>query len=563
MSEGIGLGRTDTMPVIEVAWSEQGAPRRQVAWRGTTPLGRVEDAEAIGLVVEQDGGCVRVSVEPQREVRIEAVGARLFMPVAEAKAVYLNGYESWTDSVERDPWESMRGLRGVPKRVVEKYVLDGSGDYRFTTYAHKRGEQHGFGYGYLRWDDESVTLVGSLDEDGGFTTVRTSATRREVRLEKEPPATPVDAGERRDLLSFCQVEAPSLDQALDAWLGRARFGGRLADEVLGAKASALLGFTSWYRHYEHIDEAGLLGDLDGTARALEDVADLTEGFERVFQVDDGYAKVGDWLDVDAEKFPHGLVPIAAAAHDRGLKAGLWLAPFLCERDSRLFLEHADWLARDATGEAIPCGCNWSGSFALDVELPEVRDYLRHVLETVCGAWGFDILKLDFLFAACMVPHAGKNRGELMASALDFVRSCVGSDVHLLLCGVPMMSAFGRAEWCRVGCDVSLDWDDMWYMRLLHRERVSTKRSLANTLGRAHLDRRAFRVDPDVFFLRDEGLKLSPEQKERLLEADVASGGVLLTSDDMGAWDEGQRLRYHDAILELARKERGRNSHNPQ
>ena len=46
-----------------------------------------------------------------------------------------------------------------------------------------------------------------------------------------------------------------------------------------------------------------------------------------------------------------------------------------------------------------------------------------------------------------------------------------------------MPAFGLVDYCRVSCDVSLDWDDVWYMRLFHRERVSTKQAINNTLFR--------------------------------------------------------------------------------
>jgi alpha-galactosidase len=99
----------------------------------------------------------------------------------------------------------------------------------------------------------------------------------------------------------------------------------------------------------------------------------------------------------------------------------------------------------------------------------------------------------------------------------------------------------------VGCDVGLDWDDKPFMRLLHRERVSTKNSLANTRGRAHLDGRAFGCDPDVFFLRGGDVKLSDAQKLELLWADASLGSVFLTSDDMGAWNAGQLLRYRKEL----------------
>ena len=49
----------------------------------------------------------------------------------------------------------------------------------------------------------------------------------------------------------------------------------------------------------------------------------------MFQIDDGWEpKVGDWLETDAQKFPHGLKGMVEEIHAAGFQAGLWLAPFL-------------------------------------------------------------------------------------------------------------------------------------------------------------------------------------------------------------------------------------------
>jgi alpha-galactosidase len=95
----------------------------------------------------------------------------------------------------------------------------------------------------------------------------------------------------------------------------------------------------------------------------------------------------------------------------------------------------------------------------------------------------------------------------------------------------------------VGCDVGLDWDDKPYMRLFHRERVSTRQSIDNTIFRRQLHRRAWISDPDVFFLRDTDLRLTEQQKTMLSQVNALLGGVLLTSDDPGAYSEAQRRQY--------------------
>ena len=71
-------------------------------------------------------------------------------------------------------------------------------------------------------------------------------------------------------------------------------------------------------------------------------------FEYV-QIDDGYqAEIGDWLTTN-EKFPHGMGWLADQIHDRGFKAGLWLAPFLIGEKSQLWEEHPDWVVQHNRG----------------------------------------------------------------------------------------------------------------------------------------------------------------------------------------------------------------------
>jgi alpha-galactosidase len=539
------------MTQIKTSWSiryrlAEGAAERHVTVDADGMASPREAALELGLSIRRrerfDWCSKRAVIVPTEDVLVTSISvAVLEVDVLGADAIFLSGYNSWTDSVERRPLARMRGLQGVPTALVNRWVLDNSGDYRFVEQSGLPGNQHGVGYGYLRYGNR-VLLVGSLDEDSGYTVVRESARGNALKLEKEPPERVVRAGEEVELISFAVCEG-TLDEAFGLYASLAG--------IVRRSAPPLTGYSSWYRHYGDISHDKLMADLEGVHRLFggRDLSPVVA----VFQIDDGYAKVGDWTSPDAERFPEGMGCFAQRSRELGLVPGLWLAPFLAEKDSVLVTEHPDWLLRDDEGNLVSAAGNWSGAWALDTRNPEVRDHIRDFMGTVTRTWGFQLLKLDFLFAACLHPHDGMNRGQLMADALDLLRDSVPEGTWFDLCGVPLVSAFGRTEYCRIGCDVSLDWDGAPYMRLLHRERVSTKRSLANTQGRAHLDGVVFRNDPDVFFLRDD-VKLTGEQKRQLLRADVTLGGMLLTSDDAGAWDVEKRMVFSHMLSSFVEKE---------
>ena len=126
--------------------------------------------------------------------------------------------------------------------------------------------------------------------------------------------------------------------------------------------------------------------------------------------------------------------------------------------------------------------------------------------------------------------------------MELLRSWCGQKT-ILGCGVPVMPAFGLVDYCRVSCDVGLDWDDVWYMRLFHRERVSTKQAINNTVFRRQLNGRGYGSDPDVFFLREENCKLTAEQKRTLATVNALLGNVFLTSDMPSRYTDAQRAEY--------------------
>lgn len=435
--------------------------------------------------------------------------------------VFVNGFQSWTYSPEYAPDGYTHGF-ATPLARLKPLGLERYGDYYFTEYPETPGITHGESYAYWR-RGERFSLLASLDETNGYTLIRNDTNTGKVTLSRDCCGVRC-SGAFHAFDLFCAEGTEN--EVFDAWFA--------AMGLPKKPVERIAGYSSWYNRYQKIDEKCILSDLEGCAGLLP------RG--DVFQIDDGWEPaVGDWLTADAKKFPKGMRGTADRIHEKGYRAGLWLAPFVCQKNSEIFRRHKSWLLR-ADGKPWYCGSNWGGFYALDIDNPQVTEYLRDVFRRVFTDWGFDLVKLDFLYAAAPVNLPGESRAKRMTRAVSLLRELCG-DHAVIGCGVPLMPAFGRVDYCRIGCDVGLEWDGSFIMKLAHRERISTKQSLENTLFRRGLNGRAFGNDPDVFFLRTENLKLSGGQKMMLAQADALLGSVFFTSDDVGAYTDEQRECY--------------------
>ena len=133
----------------------------------------------------------------------------------------------------------------------------------------------------------------------------------------------------------------------------------------------------------------------------------------------------------------------------------------------------------------------------------------------------------------------------MREAMEFLRELVG-DKLLLGCGVPMSSCIGIVDACRISCDVDLTYTGKIYNHIhVSNEILSAQHAINNSIMRRHLNGRVFMNDPDVFFLRNNNLKFTEEQKYLLGRINNLCGNVLFVSDNAGDYDAKQ--------MELLRK----------
>jgi alpha-galactosidase len=472
----------------------------------------VRDGRAQGLRV-------RVKITPETAIKINKLYLDTDLHFAGREKIFLNGYQSWTDSREFAAGESIPRLRRIVRPLLGMY-----GDYGF--YRPRGRVLQSWTYTYIR-EDNGIRFAGSLSENSGFT-IFEYRRRKGLRIIKDCKGVCVDnTYEAFDLFIAVGEE----DEIFDSYFGLMN--------LPGPRTGACTGWTSWYNYYTKISEDIILDNL-AALREKNIPADI-------FQIDDGYQNaVGDWLIIN-HKFPRGMKHIAAEIKKCGYHAGLWLAPFVCEKRSQLYKDHPDWVVAKA-------GYNpgWSGYFyVLDFYNPGVRAYLAGVFKTVFEEWHYDLVKLDFLYAVALLKRSDKTRGRIMHEAMTFLRELAG-DKLILGCGVPLGSAFGLVDYCRIGSDVALTWEDRLLQRMHYRERVSTINSLISTIGRRHLNGRGFHNDPDVFILRSNNNRLTKEQRHTLFLLNNIFGGVLFTSDNINEYTV-EELDMYKSIFPLSSK----------
>ncbi len=105
------------------------------------------------------------------------------------------------------------------------------------------------------------------------------------------------------------------------------------------------------------------------------------------------AGVGNW-DADPDRYPNGMRPVAAAAHEKGLKFLLWFEPERVMPDTWLYQNHPDWLLTPAD---LPPELQYQArdSFhLLDLGNPDALDWAKTHFSRVIGDVGIDIYRHD-------------------------------------------------------------------------------------------------------------------------------------------------------------------------
>lgn len=444
---------------------------------------------------------------------------------------FANGFQSWTDTKEFAKNELMADEGIVGKGLFGKspFGMNLVGNYTFVEQSKECGVFHSNSFAYVR-NEKNIDFFGSLNDRTGYTIIYADMNKNTLRFSKDVEG--ITISEPYELLDL-YFDNGGYDEVFDRYFAKMN--------VKPLTDKKIKGYTSWYNYYQKINEKIILRDLDAISEKTDKV--------NTFQIDDGYqTSVGDWLSINKTKFPNGMKPIVEKIHAKGWQAGLWLAPFGAQKGSKLASEHSDWLVKGKNGKPIMVGANWGGFYAIDIDNTDARAYIKNVFDTVLNDWGFDLVKLDFLYATAVVPLHNKTRGQLAYESIDFLRECVGNK-QILGCGVQQMPCFGKVEYMRIGADMDLGWKHKFFRNLTHREDVSTPNAIHNSVYRRCLNNRAFLCDPDVFLLRRSNIKFTFEQQKVLAKFIKLFGSVLFMSDNVDEYDDEQMAVFNDTLAD--------------
>lgn len=312
-----------------------------------------------------------------------------------------------------------------------------------------------------------------------------------------------------------------------------RYAGAVAGQMQARRPHQVpTGWCSWYQFFTDVTEADV-------RRNLAVLADLRSKLPiQLVQLDDGFQEeVGDWLSLKAT-FSSGMPALTAAIRAHGFTPGIWLAPFLLSARSKTYAEHPDWVVRGDDGAPVCAIDNWGcANYALDTTHPAAMAWLEDMLRTVCEDWGYDYLKVDFVYAASLrgrryEPVTG---AQAYRRGMQLVRRVAG-ERFVLGCGAPFVASVGLVDGMRIGSDVA----PYWHPPGGRTVGPATVNALRTTLAHGWMHGRWWANDPDCVLARDADSDLTPAEVRAWASVVALSGGMVLIGDDLSRIGSDQR-----------------------
>ena len=290
------------------------------------------------------------------------------------------------------------------------------------------------------------------------------------------------------------------------------------------------GWCSWSAFGININEEIILSHAKWIANHKKEVP-----LDYVL-IDDGWAHWGDWLSPERKKFPQELKFISGKIKNLGLKPGLWIAPFLVHPKSVLAKEHPEYLIKDKKGNLVN-GLIFHRFFSsrkrwiLDIRKQEARTYIERVLRVIIKEWGFELLKLDYLYAQHFNPifENQETPDRLLSDFLEKIKNDY-PEIFTIASGCPLKPAISKVDAKRISDDIILPFMKNIFIinRFVHLCRL---RQLENNLQKRYQTRLFWNLDPDIFVC-GKPFGFNKMQIKRLSDLIKSAGGLKFLGDNL-------------------------------
>lgn len=316
--------------------------------------------------------------------------------------------------------------------------------------------------------------------------------------------------------------------ALERYTGAA---GRVAKARSG---SIINGWCSWFYTLGQVSEAEVVANTVFAAEHLK-----PHGLEYI-QIDEGFQRWhGEWEG--NERFPHGMKWLADTIRSHGLKAGLWISPYVISEPTELFRRHPDWLVHNPDGSLQRIG-NWEAGaeppadenpkrYCLDVTNPGAAQWLHDLVSTIVHDWGYEMIKLDFMawsiLAARRFHDPSVSTAQAYRRGMEIIRAAAGEACHINECG-PGNITVGLIDSMRIESDANYGFNDKAWETYF----INPTSSMAAAAHRYAFHRRTWVNDVDHLCMN----LLDNQQAEAAATIIGLSGGNLISGDRLTQLD---------------------------
>lgn len=261
------------------------------------------------------------------------------------------------------------------------------------------------------------------------------------------------------------------------------------------------GWCSYYAFGTNINETKILDQIEVFKKN-----NLTK-FEYIL-LDEGWNTAwGDWLQYDKHKFPSGLKRFTNKIKTLGFKPGIWLAPLLVSPHAQIVASHPDWFVQK--NSTFVEGLQMTQfdrylpfqKYMLDIQNKKVQKYLDQVLSFLLRDCGFELIKLDFLYANHFAPNRTTKDADMDLNAFLLRIKKKYPNVYTLGCGCPMIPAIGAVDGMRIGPDTLTTYVQRipWFGKYTNQRRF---KNVMKNLTTRRWTSIFWNTDPDVFMCQN-------------------------------------------------------------